>query len=104
MLVKIRQGQIITADYLNQMATGINSLLDRPVIPPVQRNKPPPPELQNVDSEAESLSAYIESSRSTSTVQVFDQNEENYAEVERIDSVSLLNGYGQEIRLVFKNS
>lgn len=100
---RIKKGEIIKARFLNDMAEGIDNL-QRAIKPPTQINKPTAGDVQNEDPETEPPSTFIESGRTTTTVQVFDQNETNYAEVERIETVTFTNNNGESIKLKFDNT
>jgi len=101
-LPKIKKGDAITARYLNRVSGQVDELIEA-VNPPRQRNAPRAPALQNEEPGEEPPTSYIETSRETSTVQIFDQAAENYAEIERIESITLTNGNGDKLRLVFNN-
>ncbi len=108
MIGRIQKGQIITAGFLNDMAGGVDDLTREFASRPKQVLPASPPETQNraaQDGDAvTNPAAYIEAWRTTSTVQVFDQDETNYAEVERIETVTLQNGLGDTLILQFNNS
>lgn len=102
MIKRINRGEVITAKYLNEIGDSVNRLLG-PVNPPSQVNKPPAGDVQNEQPEAVSPDDYVEQSRSVESVQVFDQNETNYALIDRIRTVSFVNGKDKSIKLVFNN-
>lgn len=96
----INKGQVITAGRLNDYADNINTLNALVFNPPKPIDDPG--EAQ-AEGETQNPSTYVERSRTTSLVQVFDQNETNYAEVTRIETVTLVNGEGVELKLQFNN-
>ena len=106
-LPRIQKGKIIRASFLNDMAQGVDDLREEFISSPRQVEAPAPAEVQNESAEdaAEVVSptTYIETSRSTSTVQVYDQNDTNYAEVSRIETVTLTNSLGESLVLKFNN-
>ena len=102
MVDPIKKYDPIKAEFLNELVEGVNSL-DKAIEPPRQTDKPPSQEVTQENPDFVPKSAYSETERTTSTVQVFDQNNENYAEIERIEAITFLNGYGEEIKLVFNN-
>ena len=101
--VRIRKGQIITARFLNNMADNIDELISDGVTPPKQLNGPASPEQQNEDAETDPPGAFIETERSTTEVQVFDQEETNYALIDRFEQVQFRRDDGETLILVFKN-
>jgi len=108
MIGRIQKGQIITAGFLNDMAGGVDDLTREFASRPKQVLQASPAEVQNEaaegDDEVTDPSVYIEQSRTTSSVTVYDQNEENYAEVDRIETVTLQNELGETLVLQFNNS
>lgn len=103
--VWLEPGDPITARFLNNHSLHIYSLEERAVLlPPQQRNKPAAPEVQNEDAEAVAPTTFVETSRTVSTVQVFDQNQTNYAEVERVETINFTNAAGETLSLKFNNS
>jgi len=108
MIGRIQKGGVIRATFLNDMAEGIDDLNREFASRPKQVIQAAPPEAQNQsaqdDDEVTDPATYIESGRTSSTVQVFDQNEENYAEVDRIETVSFQNALGDTITLQFNNA
>lgn len=103
MIGRIQTGQVIKASFLNDMASGIDDLNRVFVGRPKQVLNADPPGAQNDGASDADPNRFIESSRITSTVQVFDQNEENYAEVSRIELVTFENSFGETITLEFDN-
>ncbi len=103
MIPKIRKGTVITARYLNDGFGEVNQLVKHSVTPPKQTDRPVDPEVQNEEPSSEPSTTYTETTRTVTTVQVFDQNLENYAEIDRMESASFKNGDGDVIRLVFNN-
>lgn len=100
---RINKGEVITAKFLNNMAENVRILADEGIKPPHQLNQPADGDQQNQDEDAEPVEAFIESRRDTSSVTVYDQNEENYATIQRIDRVEFTNGLGETLILVFTN-
>ena len=96
----INKGQTITAERLNDYGEGINKLND--LVFNLPRAIDDPGEAQ-AEGETEDPSVYVESSRTTSLVQVFDDEGTNYAEVDRIETITLVNGDGEELKLQFNN-
>jgi hypothetical protein len=108
MIGRIKKGEVIKASFLNDMAQGIDTLNETFVDRPRQVLDSDPAEVQNEAAEEGIEEAdpnrYIETGRTSSTVQVFDQNDENYAEVSRIELVTFENALGETITLEFNNS
>ncbi len=103
------KGDLITARRLNEYSSSINTINKDMALGPRTVEDDVPPEAQKEaaeDPDTVTLTAnnYIESSRETSQVQVFDQNETNYALVDRIDSITFSNDVGDTITLTFDNS
>ncbi len=94
---KIKPGDGITAKFLNKLGDGVNSH-DEGVNPPqsVQEGVP------EAADEPVPVFEYIEQSRTVVQVQIFDQNDENYALIDRIETVTLQNSEGEMLRLRFK--
>jgi hypothetical protein len=102
---RISKGEPITAKRLNDYGDGVNELkresigkakqIDDPVDTDVQRNA------GEEEAEVEAADEFIETSRTTSLVQVFDQDDVNYAEVERIESIIFTNTDGKVLKLTF---
>ena len=92
-LSRIKVGDRITADMLNAITLAIN------------RNTQgvASPKQVEADNSATSDVNYSETSRSVLVVQVFDQNDENYADIERIESISFRSDGGDTITLSFNN-
>jgi len=107
MIGRIQRGQVIKASFLNDMAENIDDLTREFASRPKQVLEASPAEAQNeaaIDGDAVAdPAAYVEQSRTISTVQVFDQNDENYAEVDRIETVTLQNAHGETLVLQFNN-
>ena len=105
---RIVKGGIIRARFLNDMAEGVDILTREFAAGPKQVVPASPADAQNQAAEDSGTvtdpSVYAESGRTTSTVQVFDQNDENYAEVDRIETVTLQNGLGDTLVLQFNNT
>ena len=102
-LARIDKGKVIRAQFLNDMAEGIDTLNAESVAPPKQVNEPPPPSNDPAISVVE-LGVFIEQSRTVSEVQIFDQNDENFALIDRIETVTFKNGLGETLTLAFNNS
>jgi len=105
---RIVKGNIIRATFLNDIAKGVDDLTREFASHPKQVLQTSAPEVQNQSAqdgdEVTDPAIYIESSRITSTVQVFDQSDENYAEIDRIDKVFFQNANGDTITLQFNNA
>lgn len=99
----IKRGEKITADFLNESVDQVNELTDLLVKPPEQITPANDPELQIEDPEADDIDTYIEQSRTVTEVQVDDQNEENYATIDRITTIELLNGNGESLKMRINN-
>ncbi len=107
MIARIRKGQQIKAEYLNQIGSKVNDLV-KAIQPPRQKDKPVDPLVSNAsldsgDTIPEPDYSFVEQTRAVSTIQVFDQNSDNYAEIDRIESMTFQNGRGETLRLVFNN-
>lgn len=98
-----KRGKVIRATFLNDIAEDVDDLNDEYLRRPTDNENPLPPAVQDADADAPTASNYVESSRSTSTVQVFDQNDENYAEVQRIEQITFINSEGDVLTLTFIN-
>ena len=96
------RGEPITAKFLGELADGVNSL-DEPINGPQQIDELPPPDVSDAVPTVPDY-VFTETSRLTATVQVFDQNLENYADVERIESITFQNELGEILRLDFNNT
>ncbi len=101
LISRIKKGDAITDKRLNQYGDGVNDLNRKAVDAPRQADNPSDPEIPL--EESQTPQTYIESSRVTSQVQVFDQNDENYATVDRIDSITFTNSDGETLTLQFSN-
>ena len=99
-IAPIRSGQAIKATRLNKYGENINRINDFAVDPP-----------KGVDDAGEAqaegdtvpTTAFVEVSRTTSEVQVFDDVGENYALIDRIDKVILANADGDTLEFHFTN-
>ena len=105
---RIRRGEPITAKRLNEYGDSINEIKREIFSGPQQNDEDTaPPEVQAEASEEEgetvSSSNYIESSRLVSQIQVFDQDDVNYATIDRIEKITFTNGDGESITLTFNN-
>lgn len=96
MIRRIKKGELITAQYLNQLGDSINSLVG-PINEPKQINKPVAPEVQNEDTETVAPSDYVEQERTVETVDI------SGVEIDRIVTVSLKNANGEFLKFVFDN-
>lgn len=102
---KINKGEPITAERLNQYGDGLNELnkviaenpkqLDDKVDGDVQK------EAVEEEGEVAGANEYTETSRSTSTVLIYDDTFTNYAEIERIESITFTNSVGETLKLTF---
>ena len=101
---RINRGEVIKARFLNDLASGVDEANEKAIKPPSQLNAPPDPEVQNEDADSTPAETYVETGRTTSLVQVFDQNDENYAEITRVETISFTNGLGETLSLQFNNS
>jgi hypothetical protein len=100
-LEKWEKGDPLTALRLNEFTDNINKANDLLFEPPRQADEPSDAEVPA--DEQETSNDYIESSRIVSQVQVFDQNEVNYALIDRIDKIVFTNGDGDTLTLTFNN-
>lgn len=98
---RVVKGDVITAKRLNEYGEGINDLNRKAVDPPKDTDQPPDPEVPK--EQAEGPRSYVETSRTISQVQVFDQGEVNYALIDRIESITLANSEGETLTLIFTN-
>ena len=86
------------------MAENLDTLIELGVKPPRQQNQPAAPAQQNEDAGTDPPDAFVETDRSTSEVQVFDDEETNYALIDRFEQVSFARADGETLILVFKNT
>ena len=106
---KVKKGEVITARYLNKVGGKVNDL-EKSISPPKQKNPPTSSEVQNQTAEDDTAeetappSTFVETGRTISTVQVFDQDDTNYAEVDRIETITFVNGNGETLSLQFTNT
>lgn len=104
---RIKRGNIIKASFLNEVVDDVNDLTREFADRPKQVLDASPGEVQNEaakeDDDIVDPNSYIEIGRETSSIQVYDQNDENYAEVTRIEIVTLQNGNGETLTLQFNN-
>lgn len=100
---RISRGEAIRAKFLNNIAIGVDDLSRFDVRPPEQLLDALPVDLQIEDPDTEGLGTYIEQGRTIDEVLVYDQNDENYAAVERIVTIELLNGLGDTLKLRINN-
>ncbi len=94
----IRKGEIIKATFLNNVVKDVNALTGRAVQLPKQINEPNP---ESADSIAPS--DFVEASRGVEGVQIFDQNETNYALIDRMTRIQFENSNGEKLVLIFNN-
>jgi hypothetical protein len=104
----INKGEIITAERLNKYGDGVNQLnrniflrpnsLEDEIAPEVQAET-----LEDETAEPVTTDNFIETSRTISQVQIFDQNDTNYALIDRIESITFTNAAGSTITLTFNN-
>ena len=97
----IDKGQVITARRLNDYGSGINELNRKAFSPPRQITDQVDPEVPI--EEAAGPQNFIETGRITSEVQVFDQDDTNYALIDRIESITFTNSDGVTLTLQFAN-
>ncbi|MCP5017113.1 MAG: hypothetical protein GY938_17855 [Ketobacter sp.] len=92
-----KQGEAITANFLGELTEGVNDLKEV-INGPLEIN-------QGTEEDVEVIPDYVftETSRQISVVQVYDQSETNYADVERIESITFQNDKGEILRLDFNN-
>lgn len=100
---RISRGDKIRAEFLNNIAIGVDDLSRFDVRPPKQILEALPVDLQIEDPETEGLGTYIEQGRTIDEVTVYDQNDENYATIERITTIELQNGLGETLKLRINN-
>ena len=106
---KVRNGEVITARYLNKIGSRVNDR-EKAIAAPRQKNPPTSPEVQNQAAEDDTAgevtppTTFVETGRTISTVQVFDQDDTNYAEVQRIETINFVNGNGETLSLQFANT
>jgi len=102
---KIKKGGIITAKRLNDYGDGINELNKFNIQNPRQLDDRVDGLVQQQASEDEAnvagVNDYTETSRSTSTVLVYDTSFTNYAEIQRIESITFANSLGETLKLTF---
>lgn len=102
----IRKGDLITARQLNEYGDGINTINKKSVASPSQQDSQANLDVQIEAAEEEAeinTSNFVESSRTTIQVQIFDQNETNYALIDRIETITFVNGAGETLTLEFAN-
>ncbi len=104
---RIKRGEVIRADFLNEMAAGIDDATDLLISPPKHINTALEPALQIVatedDTEVDDTDTFIEQSRTFDEVQVFDDTDTNFATIERIITISLVNGRGESFKMRINN-
>ena len=105
---RIKKGEVIRADFLNEMAVGIDDITESLVIPPKHINSALEPEVQvavadEVGAVADDIDTFIEQSRTFEEVQVFDDTDTNFATIERITTISLVNGKGESFKMRINN-
>ena len=87
-----------------QATENLDTLIELGVKPPRQQNQPAAPAQQNEDAGTVPPDAFVETDRSTSEVQVFDDEETNYALIDRFEQVNFARADGETLILVFKNT
>jgi hypothetical protein len=106
-LSRQKKGAVIRAAFLNDIAGRVDDLALKFVDGPKQVVPSAPAGVQNEaaleEDEIIGAEVFIETSRATDLVQVFDQNDENYAEIDRISEVVLQKDDGTTIILRFTN-
>ncbi len=106
-LIRIKVGETIKADFLNESVDSINELVDWIVAPPAQINPADDPDLQNAknqdDAGGDSADVFVEVERTFEEVIVFDQDDENYATIERIVTIHLQDGNGNNLKMRINN-
>ncbi len=105
---RIKKGEIIRAVFLNEMAEGVDDLTSLLVTPPRHINSALDPEVQvavadEEDAVADDIDTFIEQDRTFEEVQVFDDADENFATIERITTISLVNGRGESFKMRINN-
>lgn len=109
-LIRIKVGDPIKAEFLNESVDNINELVDLLVQPPMQIDPADDPDLQNAKKDDEfsgdgdSPDVFVEQTRTIDEVIVFDQNDENFATIDRIVTIELLNGLGETLKLRINNN
>lgn len=100
---RIRKGDVIRAPYLNQIADAIN---DQAHLPENLPGTPAPTDgTLPEDTGANSAETWTETQRETTTVRVENpEDSEQYVDVDRIDSVTLVGPDGQVRRDVYDNT
>lgn len=107
---RINKGDPILATLLNSYGTNINDLNKEVFDSPKETEGPQDADALNDAAEEDpevpitDPSEYIETERSTSTVTVYDDEFTNYAEIERIESITFTNSLGEKIKLVFSGN
>ena len=96
-LDRIRKKELIKASFLNSLADGVDHLTAKAVALPKQRNNPNPEDPVTAPTD------FVESSRTVEEVQIFDQNQTNYALIDRMTRVDFTNKEGETLVLVFNN-
>jgi hypothetical protein len=102
-----KKGNPLTAKRLNESVDSINKLKSLAIDGPKQEADAAPPDVQQAAAEDETTpvasNVYTETSRTVSSVQIFDQNDTNYALIDRIESITLQNSEGDTLILQFNN-
>jgi len=106
---RIKRGEVIRADFLNDIASGVDDVTDLFVTPPKQINPGLDPSLQIAATEDDAddpndIDTFIEQDRTFEEVQVFDDTDTNFATIERITTISLVNGKGASFKMRINNS
>ncbi len=104
---RIKRGEVIRADFLNDMAEGIDDATDLLIAAPKHINEALEPALQiaaaEEDAEADDPDTFVEQERTFDEVQVFDDTDTNFATIERIVLISLVNGKGETLKMRINN-
>ncbi len=110
-LIRIKVGDPIRAEFLNESVDNINELVDLLVDRPKQLDPADDPDLQNAKNEddtflgeGDSPDVFVEQNRTIDEVIVFDQNDENFATIDRIVTIELLNGLGETLKMRINNN
>lgn len=97
----IERGEVITARRLNQYGEGLNELNNISFGPPRDVTDPPADGVPAEDAIA--ANTFVEQSRTTTEVQIFDNEGVNYALIDRIDSITFANSEGETLILQFNS-
>ena len=104
---RIKRGEVIRAEFLNDMAAGVDNVTDLLVTPPKHINTALNPDLQvaatEEDTAVDDSDTFVEQDRTFEEVQVFDDTDTNFATIERITTISLVNGKGESFKMRINN-